>query len=291
MSLCVLVTRFNLPSRGNEQLVRAQQDWLVRRWALFERYCAPSVAAQSVPGFRWIVYLDEESPDWLREGIGRYAERGMLDALYRLEVGSGDLAADIDALYHPAAEDIVVTANLDNDDAIAPDFVQRLCGVRTTKSRCAIYLDTGLIRQDGRLYLHHDPQNAFCAVRERWSAPATCWADWHNRLGEHMPVQVETGSPAWLQVVHGQNVSNRVRGRRAQPGRFTALFPGLLNDLLEPTARELALDRLVKAPLRRGKLSIRTRARFVLLALLGKERTDAAKQAVTRLKLSVARSR
>ena len=47
----VLLTRFNLPSKGHESLVRAQENWLRNRVVLFERYCLPSVAAQTCRSF------------------------------------------------------------------------------------------------------------------------------------------------------------------------------------------------------------------------------------------------
>src|SRR6185312_13033255 len=112
----------------------------------------------------------------------------------------------------------LLTANLDNDDALAATFVARLRAVDTRSDHAAIFFENGLVRSGDRLYAYRDPMNAFRAVRDsRATEPRTCWADWHTRLGKHMPVQVVGGQPAWLQVVHGQNVSNRVRGRLARP--------------------------------------------------------------------------
>ena len=56
--------------------------------------------------------------------------------------------------------------------------------------------------------------------------PLTCWSDWHNQLGRHMDVVEVEGEPGWLQVIHGANVSNRVRGTMTDPARYRALFPG-----------------------------------------------------------------
>ncbi|WP_447647058.1 glycosyltransferase [Nocardioides zeae] len=80
-----------------------------------------------------------------------------------------------------------------------------------------------------------DPRNAFCSVHEPWEGAVTCWTDWHNRLAHHMPVEVLGGHPGWLQVVHGHNVSNRVRGRLVDPARYAAVLPPL--DGLAPPGR------------------------------------------------------
>jgi len=38
----VLLTRFNLPSKGFEGMITAKEGWLTDRIALFEFYCLPS---------------------------------------------------------------------------------------------------------------------------------------------------------------------------------------------------------------------------------------------------------
>jgi hypothetical protein len=90
-----LLTRFNLPSKGNESLIRAQENWLRNRVALFERYCLPSVAAQSCRGFVWIIYFDPLSPQWLHEWVQSHERAGSFHPCFREEVTIPDLLADI----------------------------------------------------------------------------------------------------------------------------------------------------------------------------------------------------
>lgn len=65
----VIFTRFNLPSKGYESVVRSTDDWLQKRVELFERFCLPSVMAQTDQDFSWIVYFDPHSPAWLMHKI------------------------------------------------------------------------------------------------------------------------------------------------------------------------------------------------------------------------------
>jgi hypothetical protein len=272
----VLLTRFNLPSVGVESFVRAEENWLVNRWALFERYCLPSVAAQDDPDLAWIVYLDPLSPDWLFDNIRPYAQSGPVTMVLRESVSPSGLVSDITAaIRRPAPE--LITANLDNDDALANDFVSRLRSINPGGARTAIYFEHGLIRTPRGLYAHRDPSNAFCAVREDSAAPITCWADWHNRLERHMPVHVEDGPPAWLQVVHGQNVSNRVHGELVSPTPYRRTFPGALDDVTPPTASQILTDRLVVRPVREMRDAVRTAVRRIATRLLGKTGWDRAK--------------
>lgn len=276
----VFLTRFNLPSTGVESIIRAAETWLVQRIALFERYTVPSVRSQRGDDIHWIVYLDPQSPEWLLRRMGELEDEGLLLAIRREAVSPEDLAADV---RRAAGRDVgsVITANLDNDDGLAIDFVERLRLAPVTGQRTAIYLTRGLIRSGDALYLREDPDNAFCAVREDLVDPLTCWADWHNRLDQHMPVARLSGPPVWLQVVHGANVSNRVRGRLTGPAAHTALFPGLLEGVAEPTRAAVLRDRWLTGPVRHLRDGARAHARQGLVRVLGKDGYGSLRYALT----------
>jgi hypothetical protein len=280
----VFLTRFNLPSGGVESRIRAREGWLRERIELFERYTVPSVRAQDTASAAWLVYLDPESPTWLLERMGRHAAEHLLTPLLRTMVGRAELRDDLSAGVPGAgAGDVLVTTNLDNDDGLARDFVTRVTGTPGTATRTAIYLTTGLIRSPQGLYLRRDRCNAFCSVREPFVDPVTCWADWHNLLHRHMPVQEVGGPPAWLQVVHGSNVSNRVRGRRVSPRRHDAAFGPLLADVTTPGRGEVARDRLLAGPQRVARESLRAGGKRLILGVGGKEGLDRVKEVRARV--------
>jgi hypothetical protein len=143
--------------------------------------------------------------------------------------------------------------------------------------RIAIYISTGVIKQKNRLYLFEDSSNAFCSVRESWKSPMTCWCDWHNLLRDSMPVVEIGGEPGWCQVIHDRNVSNRIRGTRVSPSSYVQRFPGLLDDVCAPDARDQALDLLVSRPARFARETSRKATKAVLLRLLGKDGLTLAK--------------
>lgn len=274
----VLLTRFNLPSKGHESMVRAQENWLRNRVALFERYCLPSVLAQTSRNFSWIIYCDPQSPEWLLEWVRDHERRGSFTARFREEVAGEDLIGDILAVVGDDHGADLLTTNLDNDDGLAADFVERLQGAGRRGERTAIYIGDGLIRHgDALLYERVDNHNAFCSVRESWDAPVTCWIDWHNLLPARMPAVVLRGGPGWLQVVHGANVSNRVHGRLASPGRHRAAFHGLLDDLPEPGARQIVREALWSAPARVLREGGRATAKVTISAIAGRRGLDRAK--------------
>ncbi len=273
----VLLTRFNLPSKGHESLVRAQENWLRNRVVLFERYCLPSVAAQTCRSFSWMIYFDPHSPEWLLDWVQRHERQGHFHPCFREEVPREDLLSDIRAVIGDQRSSELLTTNLDNDDSLAADFVARIQAAERIGDRTAVYIGDGLIRRGDVLYRHVDRYNAFCSVRELSDAPVTCWADWHNLLPEHMPSVVLRGNPGWLQVIHGANVSNRVRGHRTRPVQHSALFPGVLDDLPEPSRRRIAKDAFISVPARTLRESGRAATKAIVYKVAGRTGLDRVK--------------
>ena len=245
----VILTRFNLPSEGNESLVRARDGWLSDRVVLFERYCLPSVRAQSCRNFRWIIYFDPESPDWLKARLEEWRENEFLHPIVWATVSRDEMVSDlVGVVGEPGSA--LITTNLDNDDGLATDFIERLQAEYCPEAKTALYLTNGLIKRGDRVYLRTDKDNAFCSVREDWSDPVGCWATPHNHLHRIMATRPIGGEPAWLQVVHGANVSNRVRGRLVSPARYRKLFLDMLEDVKEPRKRDFLGEALVHQPRR-----------------------------------------
>lgn len=269
----ILLTRFNVPTPGYESLVRASDGWLEKRLVLFEKYCLPSVRNQVERRFRWLVYFDPESPEWFIEKVREANHDRIFAPLFRSAISRQDLLDDLrNAAGNPGR--YLLTTNLDNDDGLATDFTARLRDAPSAVRSTAVYLPSGLIRSGQTLYRNQDPDNAFCSVLSSWDTPETCWTDWHNRLGRSMPVVRLAGSPAWLQVVHGSNVSNRIHGLRVAPAAYRTLFPSLLDDLAEPTTAQLIHDATVLAPARAAKDSVRGLAKALLQRTSGPDGAD-----------------
>lgn len=277
----VLLTRFNLPTAGRESQVRAQAGWLRDRVELFERFCLPSVRAQTSENFHWIVYFDPESPSWLLEMIPRLAGDGGFVPIFRESVNHAELLADLTKVVG-TPRNRLVTTNLDNDDGLAMDFSERLqMEASIPTGRTAIYFSRGLILNGKNLYSRNDRRNAFCSVVESWDEPVTCWADWHNLLGKSMPVREIAGSPAWLQIVHGGNVSNRVRGKMVSSVRYLRSFPIIPPGVGYPSHRALRWENLAAAPARYlGELG-RSTAKWLMLMVLGKDGLSRVKEVLT----------
>lgn len=269
----VLLTRFNVPSKGYESLVRASDSWLEKRVGLFMKFCLPSVRQQINQDFKWIIYFDPASPKWFIRTIEELNYDNVFIAIFRAEVTRDNLLDDIRSSIDSPRR-YLMTTNLDNDDSLACDFTASIREVCGTDRRTAVYFVNGLIRAGDALYRYSDKNNAFCSVISPWAAPVTCWADWHNRLHLSMPVTRIKGSVAWLQVVHGSNVSNRIHGKRVSPRSFREWFPRILDDMEEPSSGILARDVLLSGPGRIIRESARAASKSLITMLGGPEGPD-----------------
>ncbi|MFA4894844.1 MULTISPECIES: glycosyltransferase [Microbacterium] len=278
----LVLTRFNLPTPGPESLVRAQEGWLQNRVILFERHTVATMRAQTVRNFTWMIYFDPESPQWLIERLAPLVDEGLFVAIYRERVDWQDVVLDARTVFEDRGE-LLLTTNLDNDDAVAIDFIERLQHAARRHPGHAIYLRNGLILQGDAVYLRDDPENAFCSVSESWNAPVTAWRDWHNLLHHHLPVVSEDGPPAWLQIIHGQNVSNRVRGVRIDTAAHRGSFPGQLDEVAATQPGRIWMDRSVLRPLRDLRDHGRSFGKKMILRVGGKDSLDRVKSAVRRL--------
>ena len=71
------------------------------------------------------------------------------------------------------------------------------------------------------------------------------------RIAESGAVFQIDGAPAWMQVIHETNVSNRIRGRRMDPQDIAGMFPAqILEALSTVTPAALAVDHTILSQLR-----------------------------------------
>lgn len=274
----VLLTRFNLPSGGVESFVRAREGWLRSRMELFEQYCLPSVKNQTVTSFQWIIYFDPQSPKWLKDRVERLAADSPFTPIYRTQVSRQQLLLDLRDV-SGAKHKNLITTNLDNDDGLAANFIQRIQQVPPVAGPTAIYLVHGLIRSGRRIYLRTDRANAFCSVIDDWDSAQTCWATWHNLLGQSMNVLKIGGDPAWLQVIHETNVSNRIRGQRTSPASYQPIFEALLDGVEIPARGVFLKDMLFDMPIREARDFGRSTVKAAAMAMVGQDGLDRLKAA------------
>jgi hypothetical protein len=224
-------------------------DWLAHRFDLFERYCLPSMRGQTEQGFRWLVFFDESTPEPFRSRVDGYADWPAFTPCFIGPPSSEVYDAAIAA--HLGGAERLLTTRLDNDDALARDAVERLQAEVRPGPREFLNFPDGYVWHRGRLYAHSHPSNAFLSLSEPAAGFRSAWADPHEEAARVAPVRQVPGGPAWLQVIHEHNVSNRVRGRRYPADRVRADFAlDLGPEAADEGAAGYWLDRVVGHPAR-----------------------------------------
>ena len=214
--LHLILTRFNVRSGGREQPIRERRDWLAQRFELFDTFCFPSVAAQTRKDFRWIVFFDAHTPEPFRSRIEQYRQLPQFTPLFVDGWEKRIVFPTLRAMARPGDQEILTT-RLDNDDGLHSRYVERLREEVERRGRGFYNFSTGLVYCGGRVYQHADPSNAFMSALEPVTACRTVWRKPHTDICETQVVHQVEMPHAWLQVIHGTNVSNRVRGVRVSP--------------------------------------------------------------------------
>ncbi len=255
----VLMTRFNLATPGREAAIRNRPDWLAGRFALFEDFCLPSVAAQTSRDFTWIVYFDKDTPDQFKDRVAELQRAVPFEAYYTGLFPASGWPQSLQQVLGSMPPRIL-TSRLDNDDALARDYMERTADAAAGLNpdpRTAIVITEGFIRSGARAYRIRHPCNAFTSWLERTDGPdevMTAMGIVHIDAAKFGPLVQVPGEGGWLQVVHGGNVSNKVRGTRIAPDRLAERFhPGALVGLEPSSPVAIGLDNAVLSPLREGR--------------------------------------
>ena len=133
--------------------------------------------------------------------------------IYGSETVQDDLGREL-----PPSTEWLLTTRFDNDDALHRQFVERLHDEVRPGTTEALNFPYGVVLGRGRTYLSLQASNAFVSLSEIFPNPKTVLGDTHNTISRIAPVRNIEGGPAWMQVVHNSNVSNKLRGRRMRSG-------------------------------------------------------------------------
>ena len=216
----VLITRFNVPMVGDYSPTQQPGDrgitteWLTHRFGFFERFCLPSVHGQTCQEFVWLVFFSDRTPAEFRERISAHAANWPVlrpvfvdafdDETLRAQIKGNEFA---DAPW-------LITTRLDNDDALAVDFIAGVQKEFSPSHRIVLNFPFGFGWRDGRVYLDRQRSNPFTSLIEKTGEMMTIYSQDHRYLEQIAELRQLKTPPMWLQVIHNWNVENRLRGVR-----------------------------------------------------------------------------
>lgn len=213
----LLLTRFNIRYTTFADPRVLSCEWLGARMELFRQFTLPSVASQSQLPDAWLVFFDECTPSASRGEFQRLTGEFPLLHVEYCRVFTPELVVErVRRIMAPSAE-WLLTTRLDNDDALHRRFIETVQSHARDGISEFINPTNGLILANGQLYRHRDFSSPFITLSEPAAACRTVLIDQHPLLARHAPVRQFALPDAWVQVVHGGNLANAVRGVLVSP--------------------------------------------------------------------------
>jgi hypothetical protein len=215
-----IVTRVGVRWKGAVPL----DEWLEGRLALFKRFYAPTINAQSDKRFVVLLAFDQDvAPRWGSEFLAALEVPAEV-------VHCGPVWKDaISTRVRASRRGDVLSSTVDSDDGIAFDFVEAVRSL-ARPDRVLNLVDGVQFSTSARRFVRRrtDYTNPFVSLRStsgQWILDR-CG---HKKVGRIHPVDSLESEPMWLVAVHGGNAHNTFnRSAMAYPGRRArARFPGV----------------------------------------------------------------
>ncbi len=224
-----IITLFNLKIWKEDKTRRATQtaEWLTQRFDLFERFCLPSVAHQTNRNFTWLCLFDKDTPAEMRQRIEGYrqqvpqlrpcffsAEEAQEFLSHEEAVNCRFIRRTVKGLISPDDE-FVITSNLDNDDALSCDYVERVQHLFLADRRRTLYSFVWgmqyFVRLNAIVRMHYPHNHFLTLVEEAQGDFHTVQFYGHAKARKVLPNVDISDKPYWMENVHGHNVSNELR--------------------------------------------------------------------------------
>ncbi len=226
-----LLTQFNLRNfpKSSHTAYNQWLNWTRNRITLFNTFCLPSILNQTLKNFCWLIYFDADTPTEFMPFIRELENHEFIKICYCK--GSEDFfknyLREVKVRLKPD-DQWIITTRLDNDDILHRSAIEVIHQNFIEKDNFIIALASGYVLDIERKVLAHYfyPMSPFISLIESISVnpvgvftkPHTQWQS--LRLYIYKEIYLEffkqserqsrfiLKSPLWIQIFHGNNVSN-----------------------------------------------------------------------------------
>ena len=221
-----ILTRWNLIDPATDIYnygINDPEDWMRHRINLFERYCLPSIMAQTCQDFTWVLAFSNKTPADITR---RYRNLKNIQVIF--EYPATWLRNNYEGEW-------LLTTRFDNDDILLPDFVEKVQGhvEKSTKKGSfrteiidVLGVQWDMINNkwyDSGRNMHNSP---FMSLFENTKKPyLSCYVGFglikekiktvlycsHTKMVWHFPTcRIE--EPLAVMCIHDRNLGNRIVG-------------------------------------------------------------------------------
>tara|TARA_R110000803_G_scaffold102638_12_gene170769 strand:- start:3945 stop:4568 length:624 start_codon:yes stop_codon:yes gene_type:complete len=200
-----ILTRYNYGLYSdNPYNVTDPEVWMEHRWPLFE-VCAHSIESQINQNFSWIISVDPKTPKYWVDKIHNLTGATVITQIPQLYMRDLEINTEW-----------VATTRLDNDDYYFPTFTHEIQSNFAKRKEIldinylALDLDRARFFTSGRW----KPNSPFITLIEEAGDLDTVFEYAHSHVLENYRCRfVVEEEPLAVQVVHEENVSNKIRGQ------------------------------------------------------------------------------
>lgn len=197
-------------SQDNPRCRYERPGWVDYRMELFQKYCLPSVLAQTDDNFDWWFVVNPGFPGLARRHIEVLTKYGkLLEITAPWEEKQPEIGHALSGRYN---NEWVCSTRLDSDDMLHKDFMTQL-KAHATKGEQFISFSMGYMVKDGKAHIRRYEVNPFMSYVEYANPLRTVYHEPHIKANKRgIPFNL-IEFPGWAQVDHGDNIKNRVHER------------------------------------------------------------------------------
>ena len=213
-----IITRFNLrrkdwkTTKGSEEVLT--KKWLKNRFILFENYCLPSVKSQKNQKFKWLIFLDKNTPSEYKEKISSYNYHNLIP--FYIDGMESFLPSIKDKIKELNVSDFIITSRLDNDDSLHCDYVDTVQSEFNKQKFMAIDIIDGYGMQIGNAVklgkMRHLYNPYISLIESTANNFETVWFRGHTYWKFEDRITRVKEKRSWLTIIHKENKKNKFRG-------------------------------------------------------------------------------
>jgi hypothetical protein len=213
-----IFTRWNLLDAKttiyNNPVIKNPEGWNQHRMKLFDTYCLPSVMNQTCRNFTWLLSFAPETPKSI---IDKYITMPLVKIIFQYP------ADYVRSLYPEVLKngDWIITSRLDNDDMIAPGYIE---AIQNQFDNYFMLVDTDGCQLDLKTGKRYDParrsnNSPFISLIEQVGAQwgeitdpvkTVYWCS-HSKMELHFP-SIKIDKRLYTMIIHDKNICNKIVG-------------------------------------------------------------------------------
>lgn len=211
-------------------------DWLLKRQKVFEKFCLPSVMAQTNNNFEWVLVSDSRTPSSFKKVLDSYPATVIYHDFENYEWKDAPPCDDLSSTMRRSTRleyiksivagyigvqdtDYIITSRCDNDDALSKDHIEQVQAYAKIQWKADPNSDfwLSLVRgykwNNGKVYPINSNSNPFLSFVEAPTNLQTCYQVCHTLASSsgYKMVCIRKCKPTWMQVIHEDNLLNKLK--------------------------------------------------------------------------------